>query len=336
MMRNLLLTFFGFFLSGLVLAQDPQFSQFYAAPLYLNPGYTGTIKDSRLILNHRNQWPALPQAFVTYAMSFDYSYPELNSGFGLMAFTDKAGTANLRNTNLSGFYSYKVHLQDKWVLSPGIQFSYVNRSLDFTKLVFGSQLGSGGLGAPIDPDMSNLQNVHFFDFSSGIVAYNEKIWIGMAAHHMNQPNTTFIDDEARLPMKFTAHAGFKVPLYKGPRKLDRINSIAPSFIYKRQGSFDQLDIGLHFFYEPIMLGLWYRGIPLQSTEPGDYNQDAVVVLFGLKFAQFDVGYSYDITVSRLGANVGGAHEISLRYEFDMGSSKRVKRREKFIPCPSYF
>ncbi len=46
-------------------AQDPQFSQFYAAPMYLNPGFAGTTVDNRIVFNHRIQWPSLPGAFVT-------------------------------------------------------------------------------------------------------------------------------------------------------------------------------------------------------------------------------------------------------------------------------
>ena len=40
-------------------AQDPQFSQFYAAPLYLNPGFAGTTPYIRAGANFRSQWPSL-------------------------------------------------------------------------------------------------------------------------------------------------------------------------------------------------------------------------------------------------------------------------------------
>src|SRR5688572_33466757 len=34
-------------LSGTLFAQDPQFSQFYAAPLYLNPAFAGSTNQAR-------------------------------------------------------------------------------------------------------------------------------------------------------------------------------------------------------------------------------------------------------------------------------------------------
>ncbi len=40
-------------------AQDPEFSQFYANPLYLNPALAGANICPRAILNYRNQWPGL-------------------------------------------------------------------------------------------------------------------------------------------------------------------------------------------------------------------------------------------------------------------------------------
>ena len=46
-------------------AQDPQFTQFYANPLYLNPAFAGTVRCPRAVLNYRNQWPALTGTFVT-------------------------------------------------------------------------------------------------------------------------------------------------------------------------------------------------------------------------------------------------------------------------------
>ncbi|MEM7297033.1 MAG: type IX secretion system membrane protein PorP/SprF, partial [Bacteroidota bacterium] len=38
-------------------AQDPQFSQYYAAPLYLNPGLVGINQKGSMGINYRTQWP---------------------------------------------------------------------------------------------------------------------------------------------------------------------------------------------------------------------------------------------------------------------------------------
>ncbi|MEQ8572887.1 MAG: PorP/SprF family type IX secretion system membrane protein, partial [Fulvivirga sp.] len=123
-----------------LLAQDPQFSQYYAAPLYLNPAFAGTGSDHRFIANYRNQWPAFANGFVTYAFSYDYNMESLRSGVGFLATVDKAGSANLTSTSFNFLYSYKIQMANKWIVTPGLSFGYSNRSIDFDKLVFGDQL----------------------------------------------------------------------------------------------------------------------------------------------------------------------------------------------------
>ena len=48
-----------------VQAQDPQFSQFYAAPLYTNPAFTGLTNQHRFVANVRDQWPGLSNDFLS-------------------------------------------------------------------------------------------------------------------------------------------------------------------------------------------------------------------------------------------------------------------------------
>jgi hypothetical protein len=48
------------------------------------------------------------------------------------------------------------------------------------------------------------------------------------------------------------------------------------------------------------------------------------------------GYSYDLSISKLITNSGGAHEISIIYEIASERKKRKRRRSKFIiPCAKF-
>ena len=69
-------------------AQDPQFTQFYANPIYLNPAFAGTARCPRLIMNYRNEWPALSGTFVTYSVSYDQHIDGLQGGMGLVILQD--------------------------------------------------------------------------------------------------------------------------------------------------------------------------------------------------------------------------------------------------------
>jgi type IX secretion system PorP/SprF family membrane protein len=323
--------------SSVAQAQDPEFSQYYAAPLYLNPAFAGTSVDHRFIANYRNQWPNISQAFETYAFSYDYNLDHYNSGLGFLLITDKAGSANLKSTQFNFQYAYKVKLSEKWILSSGLNFGLGSRSVDFNKLIFYQQLdfAQSSDNPPPPPSNLNLQSQTYFDFGAGVLAYSRKFWIGFSTAHLNSPNRSLVDDESKIPLKASVHGGVRIPLYNGIFKRDRIASIAPSFVYKRQGNFDQLDVGTYFFYEPVVVGLWYRGIPIQQNTKDNISQDAVVVVLGFQLSTVEVSYSYDVTVSELGPISGGTHEIGLKFKIELATQVRKRKRERFIPCPTF-
>jgi type IX secretion system PorP/SprF family membrane protein len=318
-----------------VTAQDPEFSQYYAQPLYLNPAFSGTSVDHRFHANYRNQWPNITNAFQTYAFSYDYNLDQYNSGLGVLLLVDKAGSANLKSTQANFQYAYKVHINDKWVLASGLNFGLGFRSLDYNKLVFYNELDFLQAGGVPPNKRSDTDRVSYFDFGGGMLAYSRKFWLGFAVSHLNRPNRSLIDEEAQIPIKTTVHGGVRIPLYHGLFKRDRIAAIAPSFVYKQQGSFDQLDIGTYFLYEPVVIGLWYRGIPLQQNVDDNISQDAVVVILGFQLEKIELSYSYDITVSELGPISGGAHELALKFKVDLAAQVKTRKKERFIPCPTF-
>jgi type IX secretion system PorP/SprF family membrane protein len=318
-------------------AQDQEFSQYYAAPLYLNPAFVGTTSDHRFIANYRNQWPNIARGYVSYAFSYDYNLYNYNSGIGFLATVDQAGTAGMKSTQLNFLYSYKINIAKKWVISSGLNFGYAVRSIDFNKLLFGDQLQFDATGkVPTDdPAFFNLGNAHYFDFKAGMLAYNKDFWIGFSANHINEPNRSLLNQESYVPFKLTIHGGVRIPLYTGTFKKSSIPVLSPSFVYKKQGNFEQLDIGAHFLYQPIIMGLWYRGIPLNKNVQGNLSQDAIVVLLGFQFDRVEIVYSYDFTVSSLGPISGGTHEVALKYRMGIAMNSKAKKRERFIPCPTF-
>lgn len=335
MMKKLVLIIL--FFSSTAQAQDPEFSQYYAAPLYLNPAFAGTSVDHRFIANYRNQWPNVSQAFETYAFSYDYNLDQLNSGLGFLLMTDKAGSANLKSTQFNFQYAYKVKLSDRMMLSSGLNFGVGSRTIDFNKLVFYQQLdfsqSTGNIPPP--PSSLHLEGQTYFDFGAGLLIYSRKVWLGVSSAHINRPNRSLMDAESEIPVKTTVHGGVRIPLYHGLFKRERTASIAPSFVYKQQGNFDQLDLGTYFFYEPVVVGLWYRGIPIQQNAKDNISQDAVVVVLGFQLQRIELSYSYDVTVSELGPISGGAHEVGLKFKIELATQVKKRKRERFIPCPTF-
>ena len=208
-----------------VQAQDPQFSQYYQAPLYLNPGFTGITPQQRIVLNHRVQWPNLPQAFSTYAASYDIFVNELRSGFGFLFTTDKMGSAGWRTTTASLLYSYKIKLTENIVFSPGLSFGYGSNGLDRSKLVMGDGLEYDGIS--LDPDLNKLGRQNYFDFGSGFLIYSKSLWLGASFTHMNQPNLSVLNDVSRLQMKTAIHGGIRMSLNGSITSRSRATYLTP-------------------------------------------------------------------------------------------------------------
>ena len=313
-------------------AQDPHFSQYYASPLYLNPGLTGASQHPRLMLNSRIQWTKLPQAFTTYAVSADIYIEKYHSGFGLMALTDKEGSVNLRNTTVTAFYSAKIRLSPKWILSPGLSFGYGNRTIDYDKMLFGDQILFNGPTS--DDAIQTLGNTSYFDFSSGAVIYNKNFWAGFSAYHINEPNHSLLGEMSKLPMRMSFHAGGRIPISHNILSTSKLSSVSPSFVFTKQGDFKQFDFGANVVFDPVLVGLWYRGIPLMKTEYEKFSQDAIIFIIGLNLKYLEVNYSYDITISHIGPDTGGSHEISILLPLKNLDLTRGKKYDKFLPCPN--
>jgi type IX secretion system PorP/SprF family membrane protein len=257
---------------------------------------------------------------------------ELRSGFGILATTDKMGSAGWRTSTFGLNYSYKIRINEKLVFSPGLNFGYGINGLDRSRLQLGDGLEFNGQS--LDPELQKLGNQQYFDFGSGFILYSRIFWMGAAFGHMNQPNLSILNDVSRLPMKTTIHGGARIPLYNGPRTSSKVSYLTPSFIFRNQGGSSQMDFGVNYHIDPIMIGVWYRGKPYDTNVIGSVNQDALIFMMGLYLKNFTVGYSYDFNISQLSASSGGAHEISLIYEFVAKPvSRGVKKKNRLIPCP---
>lgn len=313
-------------------AQHYQFSQFYAAPTYLNPAFTGANACSRVSLSYRDQWSAIPGSFITYQFSFDHFFSKINSGLGVQFFNDRTGYGGLNTSMYSLLYSYKLKLTRKHSLRFGLSAGGVQRSVNFNALLFGDQIARGGANSSIEQP---LQVRSYFDFSSGILLYSKKNWLGISGIHITQPNQALlIAGNSHLPREIRIHGGSKFYQYEVGARSDK-KYFTAAFNYKFQSKFDQLDIGFYYTYKPMVMGLWYRGIPLlKAYQPGYSNHDALAILLGINWERFILGYSYDMTISRLTTSSGGAHELSISYQFCETKSKR-KKSVIIVPCPKF-
>jgi type IX secretion system PorP/SprF family membrane protein len=328
-----------------VSAQDPQFSQFYAAPLYLNPAFAGSTNQGRVGINYRNQWPAIDANFTTISAYGDVYIEDKNSGIGAILTRDYVNMVGLQSISLALQYAYQLEITKGLSFRPGFQAAIYNRSVNFNRLTFGDQFdpNTGQIVNPTNEQINTGQNKFFPDIAMGGLFYTPRAWLGFAAHHLTQPNQSLVGEKANLPIKYSAHAGWKFFFKPGiigqgvfSRESER--SIAPAVQYRHQGQFDQMDLGLYATLEPLILGMWYRGLPFKPLN-GIPNNESIVMLVGLTIKGqkdiLNIGYSYDITISKLGPGSGGSHEFSLVYSWPVRNPRKPPKDKMVIPCPDF-
>ncbi len=319
-------------------AQDVVFSQFFAAPLELNPALTGLTYEPRLILNYRNQWPAIPNAYVTYAASYDQYFEKVNSGIGLNVLSDTEGDGIYKTNRVDFSYAYDLRLTENTFLRGGLEGGFVQKRLDWDKLLFLDQLDPingatdpGGNPYPTEEERPDVLSKNYVDFSAGLLAYSPHFYAGLTVKHINAPDENILtveSDFAQRPILYSLHAGAEVVLIENNKKQTK-TFISPNVIFAKQADFYQVNAGAYFRTWHLFGGAWYRHT---FTNP-----DAAILLIGFQKDVLKIGYSYDFTLSQLSSYTAGSHEISVILNFDETEwAKRKRNQRKYNDCLRMF
>jgi len=309
-------------------SQDPHFSQFYANPIYLAPSFAGSSQGARFVLNVRDQWPKIPGVFRTYGFSADHYISTLNSGLGVYMLSDNSGGGKLLTTNIGMAYSYKVKINKNFYFQPGLSAYYHSRTMQ-SDLTFSDMYSNGnyvGATSEVLPEVK----VQHADFAISVMGYMEDYWFGANVDHLMSLSPILRSDFRYTNMKVSVFGGGRFHLKKRIRhKKDEYIHAAVNYQY--QSSLHQLDLGGYYNRDPLVIGLWYRGIPLGNQY---ISPDALIYLLGIKYQDYTFSYSYDMSIGKLISHTGGSHEISIIYA--LGASGKIKpKRHKSIPCPEF-
>ncbi|MEQ1676128.1 MAG: PorP/SprF family type IX secretion system membrane protein [Chitinophagaceae bacterium] len=318
-------------------AQDPNFSQFFASPLTLNPALTGKFDGTfRLAGNFRNQWPTINNAFVTRTASIDFGI--LNNrlsdidkmGVGILGVTDRAGDGVLV-TNYAGLsLAYHKGLDEDGFhqIGAGFQGTFVNKRLDISKVDFEDELTPLGFTGVTSEIFSSKQiSISYFDMNAGILyngstnGYNN-FYIGASMYHINRPKESFRGGDYLLAARTTIQAGGKIPI-------GSYHALHFAANHSMQAKAHNTVVGGAFSYNVnnsdenptnFFIGAWYR-----------FN-DAAIPYVGLEFAGIHIGASYDANTSSLkpASNTRGGMEVSLIY-----IKKPSDPNAKKLNCPRF-
>lgn len=347
-MKKLLL---GILLTGGIsmtgMAQDVHFSQYFSSPLTLNPAQTGLIEtDWRASANFRSQWYTVSNnPYQSGTVSFDMpvmrnKLPEGDAlGIGVLGLYDKAGSGGLQNTTLglSIAYHKALGVNKQHTLSLGVQGYLVQKSINFDKLVFGSQFDPSNPTnyLPSGEDFSNA-DLTYPDFNVGVLysgRLNDRstVYAGFSFYHLTRPEEKFLNGSSSEGLKINSrYSGY----LGGSFQLNENVVAYVSTMYEQQGPAWEYLIGgaVGFVMNPghdeftkntvFYLGAWYR------------YADAIAPYVGFEWSRMKIGFSYDVTLSSAQAmdKGQGAYELSLVYN---GIIKRVTHKKYNFACPKF-
>jgi type IX secretion system PorP/SprF family membrane protein len=340
-------------------AQDFNFSQYYFAPLSLNPALTGIHRyDYRVGVLHREQWQAISAPFRTTQAWGDIKFrlprrrPVDHAAIGLMLVNDDLGDGiySIQHAQISGAVSQWLDAKGRATLSVGGQAGYLRKQLrnpglyqsqvrdDFS---FDPDKASGE--GPIGPSISSL------NVSAGAVyAYQmtrrRVLSTGLAAHNLARPRETFSStrrrgiNRLRTPVRYLGHITVA-------QQLSQRLTLIPSAIGTFQAGAIDATGGLQLGYQlnrPRTIQNYVNPMQIVMYAGGYYRLgDAIIVMTALRYKRWLGALSYDLTQSRLRdtdnvPNIRGGTVGTLEFSLAYSGFLRDNRDKRLsVPCTIY-
>ncbi len=317
-MKKYLLLFSLLFTSAIAFSQqEPQYTQNMFNILSFNPAYAGSNGSICLTGFYRqqntgfkqedkqgNKSNAGPQDIL---VSIDAPVKFLHGGIGLIVNQDKLGFETNLNLKLAYAYRFNMGLGN---LSIGLQAGFNNKSIDYSKFKPGDELSGGSTTDPVILNgQSGTQSDMITDISFGVFyKIPQKLYAGISSTQLIQSTGT--KTGVSLKRHYFIQGGYEWAFPNNPSF-----ELLPSAMIKTDFVSAQYDIDLLLRYNNRFWGgLGYR------------VQDAIMIMVGMEWKNFNIGYSYDLTTSALGSNSrsSGTHEIMLRYCFKIEIPKVLR------------
>ena len=249
----------------------------------------------------------------------------MRGGIGFKLMYDRELNGVINSINTSFLYSYHIKASDRLFFTMGLEGGFIYKKFNTSGLIFPGMIdqGTGTITGLYPLPFEDSQKI-FPDFSFGMAGQLDDVYFGLALHHLTQPDQSIIegDQMGRLPLKLTLHFGAKGhEFHRG--LFSRPFTLSPNIIYRQQGEFKQINAGIYMKEDLLTFGLWYRNN--MSVRP-----DAAIAMVGIQMDKFQIGYSFDFSLSNISAYSYGSHEISLVFFFGE-YHRRLYNNEMVIP-----
>lgn len=298
-------------------AQDLHFSQYYNAPLLVNPANTGFNPDYdyRVGGNYRNQWASVGNPYKTMSAwgdtkLFTNRFEDGWMGVGVSLLKDVAGSGSLSSTRGYATVAWHQMLGYNSLLSGGFGLGFVSKRIDISKLSFDDQWNGSffDVTIPSNEPFAYSQST-YLDLQMGLnYAYfaSENVYFnaGISIMHINTPRESFFDpsvSDNRVPRRITGFVNSNI-------KIQDLWILNPNLYVSKMGNAWETVVGFNANRDltgdgtnQLILGLYYR------------NKDALIPMLGYEVNDLRITVNYDATVSSLGSLNGtrGAYELSI-------------------------
>jgi len=294
-------------------AQDPHFSQFYEAPLLLNPARAGFINGTfQLNGIYRSQWKEITIPFKTIAGTANVNIPAGKNknniiGIAVTDFADKSGDAAYTTNHFDMAFAYHRNFGSNFnhYAGGGLMFGYSSTTFDMSALTFDENFNGGTNTEIIGSTKSN-----YFDVSAGgeynFLDDNHQINAGMACYHMTNPKVSYSNNaESTIYRKWVLNGGYSRPL-------SPILDIMPRAALFIQGPSKEFILGADAKYK-----LTQNATTNYSVYAGIYYRvgDAFIPKVRVDMGDLSFGLSYDFTASKLSKvnTAAGGPELTVVY-----------------------
>lgn len=273
--------------------QLPQYSQYMLNQMAINPAVAGKDGFAEVRSNNRHQWVGINDAPRTYMMTLQGAMKNPKMGLGMNLYSDIVGPT--RRTGISFSYAYHLKLTEQYKLSFGLSAGVMQWGIDGNKITLhdqdDQQLIASYKTAPV-PDLG--AGVYFHQ--------KDRFYLGIALPQMYKAPISLYTGavkNSRLSTQLNINGGYMLDI-------DDNFSVEPSFLIKYEKPAPmKIDVGVRAIYQKqVWLGVVYR------------HMDAASFLLGYMYKDYlMIGYSYDVTTTRLKKYTNGTHEIMLGLRF---------------------
>ena len=279
--------------------QDPLYSQYLHNMVSINPAYAGSSGNLNMTSLYRKQWVGFEGAPETMAISFNAPFIQYNIGAGLTFISDKIGP--VQQTGLYLDYAYFLRKNKKYKLSLGLKggFNYYQMRIHDLR-INNSDLfvSSYDFEAPV-----------MFNVGLGVFYWSKTAYLGASIPKILQ-NSLFVEENSQESLSRERRHYFVMggTIFNVAKYI----KLKPTFTTRIVNG------------SPVSLELTSILIVLERIWTGIHYRVADSVGGHIRFQIGDnmqLGYSYDLTNSRLGAYNKGTHEIIVNFDFSVDGSR---------------